>query len=157
MNFWTPTFHSWGKGFDPADMPWYALYDYVEVFTYNKHKNEFEFHWRDDFDAFDSSRWHKASGGFEANSSVFYPSNVYTSGGNLVIKMEPLEGDHRDSQHEGPAMHGLLHAHEADSHQAHKSHHEEHEDSISGLITAHAPDHSVAPKYSTHEPALHET
>ena len=35
MNFWTPTFHSWGQGFDPADMPWYALYDYVEVFTYN--------------------------------------------------------------------------------------------------------------------------
>ena len=35
MNFWTPTFHAWGQGFDPADMPWYALYDYVEVFTYN--------------------------------------------------------------------------------------------------------------------------
>ena len=35
MNFWTPTFHSWGDGFDPADMPWYALYDYVEVCTYN--------------------------------------------------------------------------------------------------------------------------
>jgi hypothetical protein len=35
MNFWTPTFHSWGEGFNPADMPWYVLYDYVEVFTYN--------------------------------------------------------------------------------------------------------------------------
>jgi len=36
MNFWTPTIHSWGKGFDPADMPWYVLYDYVEVFSYNE-------------------------------------------------------------------------------------------------------------------------
>lgn len=110
MNFWTPTFHAWGKGFDPADMPWFAMYDYVEVFTYNKHKNEFEFHWRDDFNDFDSSRWHKASGGFDANSSVFYPSNVYTSAGNLVIKMEPLEGEHHDENHEGPILHGLLHA-----------------------------------------------
>lgn len=73
MNFWTPTFHSWGDGFNPADMPWYVLYDYVEVYKYNESLNEFEFHWRDDFDAFDSGRWHKASGGFEANSSVFYP------------------------------------------------------------------------------------
>ena len=73
MNFWTPTFHSWGKDFDPSSMPWYLLYDYVEVFTFNEHKNEFEFQWRDDFDAFDSNRWHKASGGFEASSSVFYP------------------------------------------------------------------------------------
>jgi hypothetical protein len=97
MNFWTPTFHSWGDGFDPVDMPWYVLYDYVEVFNYDEHTGEFIFDWRDDFDAFDSGRWHKASGGFEANSSVFYPSNVYTSGGNLVLKMEPM--DHHDDHH----------------------------------------------------------
>ena len=89
MNFWTPTFESWGEGFAPMDMPWYVLYDYVEVFVYNQYKNEFELHWRDDFDAFDSGRWHKASGGFEANSSSFHPANVYTEHGNLVIKMEP--------------------------------------------------------------------
>ena len=107
MNFWTPTFHSWGKGLDATDMPWYVLYDYVEVFTYNEHLNEFEFHWRDDFNAFDSGRWHKASGGFEANSSVFYPQNVYTSGGNLVIKMEPMDGQHHEGVHDA---HGILHA-----------------------------------------------
>jgi len=78
MNFWTPTFHSWGKGFDPVNMPWYAIYDYVETYTYNEHNNEFEFNWRDDFNEFDTSRWHKASGGFDSSSSVFYPSNVYT-------------------------------------------------------------------------------
>ena len=89
MNFWTPSFHSWGKGFDPADMPWYVLYDYVEVFTYDEAHNQFVFHWRDDFDSFDSSKWHKASGGFDSNSSVFHPSNVYTTGGHLVLKMEP--------------------------------------------------------------------
>ena len=35
MNFWTPTFDSWGKGFDDKDMPWYVMYDYVETYTYN--------------------------------------------------------------------------------------------------------------------------
>ena len=89
MNFWTPTFNSWGAGFDPVDMPWYVLYDYVEVFTYDEEHNEFKFHWRDDFDAFDSGKWHKAAGGFESNTSVFHPSNAYTSGGHLVLKMEP--------------------------------------------------------------------
>ena len=89
MNFWTPTFHSWGKGLDAHDMPWYVLYDYVEVWLWNSDSNEFELHWKDDFDKFDSKRWHKASGGFDANSSVFHPENVSVKAGNLVLKMEP--------------------------------------------------------------------
>ena len=126
MNFWTPTFHSWGDGFDPVDMPWYVLYDYVEVFNYDEHTGEFIFDWRDDFDAFDSGRWHKASGGFEANSSVFYPSNVYTSGGNLVLKMEPM--DHHDDHH-----HGIHHS----DHGLHASHHGLHDDWHTGHIDDH--------------------
>ena len=108
MNFWTPTFHSWASGFDPIDMPWYLLFDYIEVYTYDELLHQFDFHWRDDFDAFDSGRWHKASGGFEANSSVFYPSQVYTSGGNLVLKMEPIDGQlGHITQHIGGAPHSL--------------------------------------------------
>lgn len=124
MNFWTPTFHSWGAGFDPADMPWYVLYDYVEVFTYNEKLNEFEFHWRDDFNSFDSGRWHKASGGFEANSSVFYPQQVYTSNGNLVIKMEPIDTfEHSYGlTHHGGVLHGVTY-HTPDGHlQTHPIH-----------------------------------
>ena len=89
MNFWTPTFDSWGHGFNAADMPWYVLYDYVEVYNWDEATNGFKFHWRDDFDNFDASRWHKASGGFEANSSIFHPDNAYAKAGNLVLKMEP--------------------------------------------------------------------
>ena len=90
MNFWTPTFESWGTNLDDKDMPWYALYDYVEVFSWNEHTNEFEFKWRDDFEDFNLNRWHKAEGGFENNSSEFHKENVYTSHGKLVLKMEPL-------------------------------------------------------------------
>lgn len=89
MNFWTPTFHSWGHGLDASDMPWFLLYDYVEVHNWNHASNEFELHWRDDFDSFDDKRWHKASGGFDANSSIFHPDNVSVKAGNLVLKMEP--------------------------------------------------------------------
>ena len=98
MNFWTPTFHSWSVGFMPQDMPWYVLYDYVEVFTYDQENNEFKFHWRDDFDSFDSGKWHKAAGGFESNTSVFHPENVFTSGGHLVLKMEPLRSHFEDME-----------------------------------------------------------
>lgn len=50
MNFWTPTFHSWGHDLEPEDMPWYLLYDYVEVFRYDHKTGDFNLHWRDDFD-----------------------------------------------------------------------------------------------------------
>ena len=53
------------------------------------YQNMFKFHWRDDFNAFDNERWHKASDGFESNTSVFHPENAFTSGGHLVLKMEP--------------------------------------------------------------------
>ena len=71
-------------------MPWFVLYDYVEAYSYDIEANEFNLVWRDDFDSFDSSRWHKASGGFDANSSIFHPDNVSVKAGNLVLKMEPL-------------------------------------------------------------------
>ena len=95
MNFWTPTFHAWGAEFTGEDMPWYLLFDYVEAYKYNHDTKDFSLDWRDDFNEFDQSRWHKLSGTFEANSSIFYPQNVYTANGNLVIKMEP-EYHHHD-------------------------------------------------------------
>ena len=94
MNFWTPEFHVWGQGLDASDMPWYLLYDYVEVFTYDPADNEFHFHWRDNFDTFDAERWRKASGSFDQNSSVFHPENVSVKAGNLVMKMEPTTHEH---------------------------------------------------------------
>ena len=97
MNFWTPEFHIWGQGLDSSDMPWYLMYDYVQVFTYDEADNEFHEHWKDNFDSFDSTRWHKATGGFDSNSSIFHPENVSVKAGNLVLKMEP-EAIHHDDQ-----------------------------------------------------------
>jgi beta-glucanase (GH16 family) len=90
MNFWTPTFESWGKGFNAADMPWYVLYDYVETYTWNSETSGFDFHWRDDFVTFDAERWHKSDNTtFDANSTTFRASQSYIGDGHLVLKMEP--------------------------------------------------------------------
>ena len=57
MDFWTPTKPLWGGGFNDKGMPWYARYDYVKVEKWNEKTGQFEFHWRDDFDSFDETRW----------------------------------------------------------------------------------------------------
>ena len=104
MNFWTPTFESWGKGFNGADMPWYVLYEYVETFTYNQKTKDFEPHWRDDFVHFDAERWHKSDNTtFDANSTTFRSSQAYTKDGHLVLKMEPdVRGPLHHGEHRSP-------------------------------------------------------
>lgn len=139
MNFWTPTFHSWGKGFDPADMPWFVLYDYVEVFTWDEENNEFDLHWRDDFDQFDAKRWHKASGTFDANSSVFHPENVSVKAGNLVLKMEPEKDDHHSVAHGSGHYDASHHTHAIDHREFGGPHHRSHHYSREH-VRSHAPD-----------------
>ena len=130
MNFWTPTFDSWGHGFDAADMPWEVLYDYVETYTYNSHTKGFDFHWKDDFNTFDSNKWHKSDNTtFDANSTTFRASQAFVRDGTLVLKMEPdvhhsHKFDHSEphvtpvmtepTAHHQPSFGGLVHP--GDSH-----------------------------------------
>ena len=101
MNFWTPTFESWGAGLDTRDMPWYVYYDYVETYTYDVSTKSFKFNWRDDFITFDTNKWHKSDNTtFDANSTTFRAAQTYIDDGNLVLKMEP---DHFD------AVYGVQH------------------------------------------------
>ena len=73
-------------------MPWTVEYDYVETFTYNTETKSFDFHWRDDFETFDSKRWIVSDNTtFDANSTVFRSSQVTVKDGNLVLTMQPDE------------------------------------------------------------------
>ena len=40
-------------------MPWEAVYDYVEVYNFNRNTKSFELAWKDDFDGntIDTSKW----------------------------------------------------------------------------------------------------
>ncbi len=39
------------------DGPFYASFDYVEVYNYEETSKEFTLEWRDDFDELDLKRW----------------------------------------------------------------------------------------------------
>ena len=102
MNFWTPTFEPWNKGFNAKDMPWYLLFDYVETYNYNHETGGFDFNWKDDFDVFDSHKWQKSDNTtFNFNNTTFRASQSYVEKGKLVLKMEPDDkhDKHYDQEH----------------------------------------------------------
>ena len=57
MNIWVPDWSPWGDRFNTDTFPYVARYDYVKVWTYNSGTRGFDFHWEDNFDNFDNSRW----------------------------------------------------------------------------------------------------
>ena len=98
MNFWTPQFPQWREGFNDASMPWAALYDFVEVYTYNKKTRMFDLHWRDDFDYLDLSRWEPSDNfGFTDNTTTFFASQVFVQQGNLVLQMSKASTQANDA------------------------------------------------------------
>lgn len=106
MNFWTPCWSPWNDYFDDADMPWFAKYDFVEVYDYNQKTKDFHLRWRDDFSTFDEHKWYASDNwGFENNSSLFMGSQAYVEDGNLVLKMDYNDGHARRwyPHHEAPS------------------------------------------------------
>ncbi len=141
MNFWTPVWSPWNDYFDDAEMPWYAKYDFVEVYDYNHDKKDFTLRWRDDFNTFDTKKWYASDNwGFENNSSLFMSSQVYVEDGNLVLKMDYNDGHARDF----PAHHEVKH-HEKPVHETPVVHHE-------ATVVAHE-----APTLHHSIPVHHET
>ena len=66
----------------------------MEAYTFNSLTGGFEFHWKDDFNTFDTGKWHKADNTtFEANSSVFRASQAKVNNGSLILTMEPDTND----------------------------------------------------------------
>lgn len=123
MNFWTPCWSPWNDYFDDAEMPWYAKYDYVEVYDYDQNKKEFNLKWKDDFNTFDTKKWYASDNwGFENNSSLFMSSQVYVEDGNLVLKMDYNDGHARTF----PEHHQVVHSekpHHEDPHHV-EAHHD---------------------------------
>ena len=78
-------------------------YDFVEAYTYNSLTGGFEFHWKDDFNTFDTGKWHKADNTtFDANSTIFRASQAKVSNGKLILKMEPDVHTGMDAQYHNP-------------------------------------------------------
>jgi endo-1,3-1,4-beta-glycanase ExoK len=93
MNFWTPTWDSWGHGRNDYDMPWYVYYDWVEIYSYDHSSKNFHLKWRDDFNGnnlagVDGSKWQVSDNWtFESNASTFVKNHVYIWDGAMCLKM----------------------------------------------------------------------
>jgi len=87
FNLWSSESVEWVGAWDDKILPVYQFINYIDYKAYNSVTNTFEGGWRDDFDAFDSSRWGKANWSFEGNRVDFAPENVVVKDGILVLAM----------------------------------------------------------------------
>ena len=151
MNFWTPCWSPWNDFFDDVAMPWYAKYDFVEVYDYDQSSKKFNLRWRDDFNTWDTKKWYASDNwGFDNNSSLFMSSQVYVEDGNLVLKMDYNDGLIR----EAPLNHEVGVHHEAPKQK--KEHHEA--KATSKTAEAHADTKAATHHKTTYvTPGLHET
>jgi len=91
MNIWNPAWENWvGSWYDQA-LPKFAFYDYVSYASFVPGsgnigtENNFRLEWFDDFDAWDQSRWQKATHTFPGNNCDFIPENVVFQDGLMIL------------------------------------------------------------------------
>ena len=92
MNFWTPTWtggNQWGEGLTYEGDPFFALFEFVKVESYNVETKTFKHQWIDHFHFFDHRNWEVLDEiSTDQNSSKFKQSQSYVSNGALVFKLE---------------------------------------------------------------------
>jgi hypothetical protein len=86
MNVWQPSDANWAGAFNSAQLPAYAYYDWVRYYAYTPGTGEnFTLQWTDNFDAFDATRWQKATHTWNGNNSQFVQENVAFSNGYMIL------------------------------------------------------------------------
>ncbi|RMG65860.1 MAG: glycosyl hydrolase family protein, partial [Calditrichaeota bacterium] len=86
MNIWISDNTSWVGPFNPAILPVYAYYDWVKYYSYTPEtSSHFTLQWVDSLEAWDASRWQKASHTWNGNLVDFTPENVVFRDGYLIL------------------------------------------------------------------------
>ena len=91
MNIWQPIWEDWVGVFEESILPIYAFYDWVKLYSYTPGSgsyganNNFSFEWMDEFNAFDQSRWQKATHTWSANNAQFVQENAVLQDGYLIL------------------------------------------------------------------------
>jgi len=95
MNIWQPSAVDWAGGFNAAQLPTYAYYDWIRYSAYTPGVGDnFTLQWTDNFNAFDAFRWQKATHTWDGNNSVFVQENVVFKDGYMILCLT-------DSAHSG--------------------------------------------------------
>ena len=91
MNLWVPVYEDWVGKWVEDIMPRFAYYDHVSYYDYTPgsgnygSNNDFKLKWKDDFNAFDSDRWEKATHTFSGNRVKFEPQNIVYKDGKMIL------------------------------------------------------------------------
>jgi len=86
MNIWQPAAVDWAGSFDPAQLPVFVYYDWVKYYAYTPGVDgDFTLQWTDNFDAFDSGRWQKATHTWDGNNAQFVQQNAVFQDGYLIL------------------------------------------------------------------------
>ena len=88
MNIWQPIYTDWTGTFDPNDLPLHGFYDWARYSEYTpESEDKFTLVWEDNFDAWDTSRWAKASHTFNGNNARFTGTNVNFQDGYMILSL----------------------------------------------------------------------
>ncbi|MBN2356087.1 family 16 glycosylhydrolase [candidate division KSB1 bacterium] len=91
MNIWNPTWAPWAGHWDDRILPLFAYYDWVAYYSYTPDSgsygtdNNFTLQWKDEFDAWDQTRWQKATHTWAGNGCDFMPENVVFKDGLMIL------------------------------------------------------------------------
>lgn len=91
MNIWNPVYANWAGAWNADVLPAFAYYDWVSYATYTPGSgtsgtgNNFTLQWRDDFNAWDQTRWAKATHTFDGNQCDFVPENAVFQNGMMIL------------------------------------------------------------------------
>ena len=91
MNIWCPIYTNWAGVWNDALLPGFGFYDWAAYYKYTPGTgnygtgNNFTLDWKDEFNAFDETRWEKASHGFTGNRSSFEPENIAFVDSKLIL------------------------------------------------------------------------
>lgn len=91
MNIWPPEWSGWVGVLDNRILPLFAFYDWVRYYSYTPGSgnagtdNNFTLLWKDEFDAFDTNRWEKATHTWGGNNSDFMVENCVFKDGKMIL------------------------------------------------------------------------
>jgi beta-glucanase (GH16 family) len=83
FNAWASNATGWAGALDEAALPAYQFVNWIKYYRYEN--GQFVLDWTDEFDAFDSSRWAKASWTFDGNLVDFDPANAVVQDSTLIL------------------------------------------------------------------------
>lgn len=91
MNIWIPSAPNWAGEWNENVLPAFAYYDYVSYAAYTPgagsigSNNDFSPKWKDDFNAYDATRWDRASHTWSDNQCDFIPDNIAFKDGCMIL------------------------------------------------------------------------